>query len=102
MLTCHAFSFRQNFPGFLTSETMRAAGYDPNNGLDDQKLALKWIKRHISGFGGDPTKVTLAGHSAGAGALQSTIRNGVTFRIDITHQWRPFCMFIKVNLFSSR
>ena len=46
---------------------MRDAGYKTNNGLDDQKLALRWIKHHIAGFGGDPERVTFLGESAGAG-----------------------------------
>jgi carboxylesterase type B len=32
----------------------------------DQWLALHWIQDHISAFGGDPTKVTIAGESDGA------------------------------------
>ena len=46
---------------------MKDAGYQPNNGLDDQRLALLWIKDNIAGFGGDPERVTLVGESSGAG-----------------------------------
>lgn len=45
---------------------MRNAGYKPNNALRDQRTALLWIQKYISGFGGDPTNVTLIGESAGA------------------------------------
>ncbi|RPD53636.1 extracellular triacylglycerol lipase precursor [Lentinus tigrinus ALCF2SS1-7] len=37
-----------------------------NLGLKDQLKGLQWVQNHISAFGGDPTKVTIFGQSAGS------------------------------------
>ncbi|VUC36291.1 unnamed protein product [Clonostachys rosea] len=63
------FNYRLGIAGFLTSQELRSAGYKPNRGLLDQRAALKWVKRYISGFGGDPNKLTVVGQSAGAASV---------------------------------
>lgn len=60
-------SYRLGAHGFLYSDDLGKAGIKPNRGLIDQQVALRWVQKNIAGFGGDPSKVTLVGESAGGG-----------------------------------
>ncbi|KAG7088708.1 hypothetical protein E1B28_012678 [Marasmius oreades] len=57
--------YRVNGFGFLASKEVKEAGV-ANLGLRDQREALRWVQKYIGAFGGDPTKVTIWGESAGA------------------------------------
>ncbi len=53
-------------PGLAEENDLGASG---NYGLLDVLAALDWVQAHIAAFGGDPSRVTLAGNSAGAAIL---------------------------------
>ncbi len=66
------FNYRVGALGFLaTPELSResAQGASGNFGLLDDIAVLKWVRRNIAAFGGDPARVTIAGQSAGAGSV---------------------------------
>ncbi|TFC04054.1 carboxylesterase/lipase family protein [Cryobacterium adonitolivorans] len=57
-------SYRLGFDGFGWIEDAPL-----NRGVLDWLLALEWVRDNIRFFGGDPARVTLAGQSAGGGAV---------------------------------
>jgi para-nitrobenzyl esterase len=71
-------NYRLGALGFLAHPALSAEAVDPDNdndtdhapssgnyGIMDQQLALRWVKRNIAAFGGDPHNVTIFGESAG-------------------------------------
>ncbi|KAG4025977.1 hypothetical protein MFRU_047g00410 [Monilinia fructicola] len=60
-----AVAYRVGGFGFLPGAEVLADG-SANLGLLDQRLGLQWVADNIAAFGGDPSKVTIWGESAGA------------------------------------
>ncbi|XP_060556303.1 crystal protein-like [Ruditapes philippinarum] len=62
------FDYRLGVLGFLYTgpKSTDAAG---NYGIRDQRLALNWVQENIKYFGGDQTRVTLFGQSAGGQSI---------------------------------
>merc|ERR1719282_810824 len=56
--------------GFMSLYGSYASG---NQGLKDQLVALRWVKKNIANFGGDPNRITIAGESAGAVSVHAHV-----------------------------
>ncbi|WP_405718515.1 carboxylesterase family protein [Streptomyces sp. NBC_01537] len=63
-VVCVTVGYRLGVDGFAPLEDV-----PPNLGLRDLLLALDWVQDNIAAFGGDPDRVTVAGQSAGGGAV---------------------------------
>jgi para-nitrobenzyl esterase len=66
-------NYRLGVFGFLALPQFAAeqGGSSGNYGLMDMIAALRWVKRNIGAFGGDPSQVTVFGESAGSFAVST-------------------------------
>ncbi|TVY46502.1 Para-nitrobenzyl esterase [Lachnellula occidentalis] len=75
-------NYRLGVYGFLAGRDIEAYNKEHgesgvgNYGIWDQTLALQWIQKHISGFGGDPQRVTIFGQSAGGVSVSCHLLRG--------------------------
>jgi cholinesterase len=60
-----SFNYRTNMFGFPGAPNLKQL----NPALIDQRLALEWIDDNIEAFGGDKSRITLFGESAGASSV---------------------------------
>jgi para-nitrobenzyl esterase len=71
-------NYRVGVLGFFAHPelTAESRGAPPGNqGLQDMAAALRWVKANIAAFGGDPSRVTVAGQSAGAIAIHELMES---------------------------
>ncbi|RDC65017.1 carboxylesterase/lipase family protein [Adhaeribacter pallidiroseus] len=74
-------NYRLGVFGFLSHPELskesphKASG---NYGYQDQAAALRWVKQNIAAFGGDPSKVTIAGESAGSISVSAQMASPVS------------------------
>ena len=66
-----AINYRLGPLGFLAHPDLTAegGGTSGNYEIQDQQLALQWVRDNISAFGGDPKIVTIFGESAGGASV---------------------------------
>ncbi|TLD25753.1 gb [Venturia nashicola] len=57
-------NYRVNIFGFPNARGINSSSV--NLGFLDQRMAVQWVESNIAAFGGDPSRITLFGQSAGA------------------------------------
>lgn len=85
-IVCVTVAYRLGVFGFLDLAPLLGPTYpsSANNGVRDLITALRWVQRNISAFGGDASRVTISGQSAGA--KLSDILLGVPSAKPLFHQ----------------
>ena len=93
-------NYRVGFLGFMASEwSLEESGSTGNWGLLDQRAVFQWVQENIHLFGGDASRVTIFGESAGAfsvishlvsegsfGLFSAAIIQSGTTHVDIFYQ----------------
>lgn len=80
-------AYRLNIMGFLALPGMKNEGAG-NFAVLDNVEALRWVKKNIGAFGGDPGNVTIAGQSAGSRNVRTLLSTPMArglFRRAIMH-----------------
>ena len=88
-------NYRVNVFGFLAHPELTAEAPEaPTNfGHLDQQAGIRWVKRNIAAFGGDPDNITIFGQSAGGGSCMVQLtspKNRGLFQRTIIHSGGGF------------
>jgi para-nitrobenzyl esterase len=67
-------NYRLGTVGFFAHPALDSERHlNANYGLMDQQFALGWVRRNIAAFGGDPSRITIFGTSAGSLSVYSNL-----------------------------
>jgi len=67
-------NYRLGYLGFFAQSAIDAESHLKGNyGLMDQQSALRWVRRNIAAFGGDPRRITIFGESAGGQSVYANL-----------------------------
>lgn len=72
-IICITINYRLGVFGFLYMDDLPGYKASGNNGLLDCIMALQWIQKNIRSFGGDASRVTVMGESAGAKLISALL-----------------------------
>merc|ERR550525_1450812 len=75
-------NYRLGVFGFLASSEIKASTSDGSAGgfgVQDQRMAMAWVKDHISAFGGDGASITIFGESAGGHSVINHLTRPLSF-----------------------
>uniref|UniRef100_A0A0K0EIX3 Carboxylic ester hydrolase n=1 Tax=Strongyloides stercoralis TaxID=6248 RepID=A0A0K0EIX3_STRER len=95
------FQYREGLFGFSNFNHKLNLSIPTNVGMFDMIHALKWVKKEINNFGGDPNKITLTGHSSGSVAASyiyaSPKSKGLFNQVMLMSGTRPDALFVDSN-----
>jgi len=77
-------NYRLHLFGFLGSVGLRGRSGDGsfgNYGIQDQRLAIAWVREHIAPFGGNGSDVTIFGESAGGNSVLNHLTQPASFHL---------------------
>jgi para-nitrobenzyl esterase len=74
-----AMNYRLGVLGFMANPAL--GPHSGDYGLQDQQAALRWVKRNITRFGGDPHNVTILGDSAGGASVCAQVASPTAARL---------------------
>lgn len=77
-------NYRLGLFGFLAHPDLTAESphrSSGNYGLQDQNAALRWVRKNIAAFGGDPRKITIGGESAGSFSVSAQMASPLSRKL---------------------
>ena len=83
-IICVTLNYRLNIFGFLGGEDIKKRSNDGssgNFGIQDQQMAIQWVKNNIAAFGGNGDDITIFGESAGGNSVFNHLTQKKSFSL---------------------